>query len=180
MSITICSGFWNPLHRGHLEYLNAAYEYCHGPGHGDVEFIAIVNNDEQVKLKGSIPFLNEDERYEIVNSLWMVNKTIIARDVDKSVANTLRFLVTRYNPYDKNVYFFNAGDRTNPNKKEDEICKKHNIKQVFLDLPKINSSSEILDGVGQAWAIKNPHDAYDVWVNYSGNNDGSRGFRKGL
>lgn len=155
MSIIICSGHFNPLHQGHLKYLEATVEYGQSQSDDYLELLVIVNNDEQVKLKNGIPFLDEDERYEIVSSLWMVNTVFIARDIDKSVAKTLEWIVTRYNPHDPDVYFINSGDRHKANPKEDEVCQKHNIHQVFLDLPKINSSSEILDSVGKIWVHRN-------------------------
>ena len=52
--IVIVSGYFNPLHIGHVHYIEGAKKL------GDF-LIAIVNNDEQVKIKGSMPFLSENE-----------------------------------------------------------------------------------------------------------------------
>ena len=148
--IVITSGYWNPLHDGHIEYLNQTYEYCNTKS--PVTFVVIVNNDAQVKLKKSLPFLNEDVRCNIMESLWMVDQAIIARDVDSSVANTLKWIAKEYKGED--MYFVNSGDRKSANPKEHEVCEKYGIEEVFLDLPKINSSSEILDAVGKEWASR--------------------------
>ena len=59
--IVIISGYFNPIHVGHLDYIATAKSL------GD-ELWIIVNNDEQVKLKGSVPFQNENDRHQIVQS----------------------------------------------------------------------------------------------------------------
>jgi cytidyltransferase-related domain len=58
----IVSGYFNPLHKGHIEYFN------HSKAVGD-ELIVIVNNDHQRKLKGSAEFQLEDERLFIVSNV---------------------------------------------------------------------------------------------------------------
>jgi cytidyltransferase-like protein len=49
--IGIVSGYFNPIHQGHIEYINAAKDECD-------YLVVIVNNDDQVKLKGSAVFMN--------------------------------------------------------------------------------------------------------------------------
>ena len=51
----IVSGYFNPLHKGHIEYFKKAKSL------GENLFV-IVNNDNQRKLKGSKEFMLEDER----------------------------------------------------------------------------------------------------------------------
>ena len=58
----IVSGYFNPLHKGHLEYFNNAKALCD-------ELFVIVNNDHQRELKGSKPFQNEEERLLIVKGM---------------------------------------------------------------------------------------------------------------
>ena len=55
MKVVVISGYFNPIHTGHLDYIKAASKL------GD-KLVVIVNNDEQVKLKGSVPFQDEEER----------------------------------------------------------------------------------------------------------------------
>ena len=50
----IVSGYFNPIHKGHLEYFNNA------KGLAD-ELFVIVNSDHQRALKGSKEFQKEDE-----------------------------------------------------------------------------------------------------------------------
>ena len=58
----IVSGYFNPIHKGHLEYFQNA------KAHADYLFV-IVNSDHQRELKGSKPFQEEEERMIIVNSI---------------------------------------------------------------------------------------------------------------
>ena len=80
--IIIVSGYFNPLHKGHIEYFHNA-KSC-----GDLLFV-IINNDSQRKLKGSINFMDEDERKIIIKELAIVDKAILSIDTDKTVCKTL-------------------------------------------------------------------------------------------
>ena len=61
----IVSGYFNPIHKGHIEYFNNAKE------RGD-KLIVIVNSDHQRALKGSAKFQTEDERVFIVSNIKSV------------------------------------------------------------------------------------------------------------
>jgi cytidyltransferase-like protein len=67
MKIVIVSGYFNPVHKGHIEYFNKSKE------HGDKLYV-IVNNDKQRELKGSKEFQSEDERMFIVQNLKLFVK----------------------------------------------------------------------------------------------------------
>ena len=62
----IVSGYFNPIHKGHIEYFNNA------KANGD-KLIVIVNSDHQRSLKGSKEFQNEDERVFIVSNIKSVD-----------------------------------------------------------------------------------------------------------
>ena len=55
----IVSGYFNPLHKGHVEYFHLAKSKGN-------ELFVIVNNDFQRSLKGSNQFMLEDERLLII------------------------------------------------------------------------------------------------------------------
>lgn len=137
MIVGIVSGYFNPLHQGHIEYINAAKYNCD-------ELIAIINNDKQVKLKGSQPFMDERHRAFIVANLKFVNRTFISVDTDQTVCESLRRL--RWEYPDDFLRFFNSGDRVeNAESKELQLCNDLGMEYMTLPLPKKFSSSELKD-----------------------------------
>jgi len=133
----IVSGYFNPLHRGHIEYFQKAKSI------GDKLFV-IINNDIQRKLKGSKEFMNEDERFIIISELKLVNKAFISIDKDKSVSLTLEKIYQEYSSKYK-IYFANGGDQNNNLIPESSICKKYGISLIDGLGKKIQSSSWLLN-----------------------------------
>jgi len=133
----VVSGYFNPLHYGHVEYINEAKKNCN-------RLIAIVNSDLQVRLKGSKPFMDELHRKRIIENLKSVDECLISIDSDKSQSETLE-KIRKENP-NSTISFFNSGDRKAGNlvSSESEACKNNDIFEIVLDLPKIHSSSELL------------------------------------
>ena len=74
----IVSGYFNPIHKGHLEYFNNAKAMA------DKLFV-IVNNDHQRELKGRKEFQDENERVFIVENLRLVDKCFLSIDKDRTV-----------------------------------------------------------------------------------------------
>ncbi len=133
----VVSGYFNPLHYGHVEYINEAKKNCN-------RLIAIVNSDLQVRLKGSKPFMDELHRKRIIENLKSVDECLISIDSDKTQSETLE-KIRKENP-NSTISFFNSGDRKAGNlvSSESEACKNNDIFEIVLDLPKIHSSSELL------------------------------------
>jgi len=133
MNKVCISGYFNPLHVGHLAYIKAAKAL------GDY-LIVIVNNDEQVALKKSTPFMNQADRVEIIKALRDVDEVVLSVDKDRSVAETLRLV--------RPNMFCNGGDVINyedVDAKEVEICREINC-EILLGVggtEKIESSSRL-------------------------------------
>jgi len=134
--VIIVSGYFNPLHKGHIEY------FLNAKKHGDKLFV-IVNSDYQRKVKGSKEFMKEDERVFIINQLKIVDKSFISIDKDRSVCETIKLIHNEYSlKYD--LCFANGGDQTNDSIPEKTICKKLNISLIDKLGSKIQSSSWLL------------------------------------
>lgn len=141
MKIGLISGYFNPTHSGHLDYIEAAKA-------ASDFLIVIVNNDLQVALKGSA-FMDESSRLRIVKSLKAVDLAIISIDCGKSVVKTIEWLMGELGEYQ--LTLFNSGDRNpeNQDSEESAFCKANEIGEVFLDLPKVESSSRLRTLCGQ-------------------------------
>jgi len=136
-TLVIVSGYFNPIHKGHIEYLNKSKQL------GD-ELIVIVNSDLQRELKGSKEFMKEDERLTIVKSLKPVDIAYLAIDQDRSVKKTIEKLHEIHAQFFDRVVFANGGDQTQQTIPETEVCDRLGIEMVFGLGDKIQSSSWLL------------------------------------
>jgi len=136
--IVIVSGYFNPIHIGHIELFRLAKSV------GD-KLIVIVNNDFQRELKGSKFFQNENERIVITSSIKWVDEAVLSIDRDRSVQNTLELIRKMY-PEESGyeLFFANGGDRSKGNIPEAAICTENNIKLIDGLGDKIQSSSFLL------------------------------------
>jgi cytidyltransferase-like protein len=125
----VVSGYFDPLHIGHLEYFERA-KRCGS------KLVVIVNNELQSKLKHGSFFMPVRERIKIIRSIEMVDFVMESIDTDRSVCKTLRAL----HPY----AFCNGGDQTNSNIPEALICNTLGIKLIDGLGGKIQSSSWLL------------------------------------
>ena len=134
--IIVVSGYFNPLHKGHLELFNKSKEF------GDY-LVVIVNSDLQRELKGSKEFQNEDERLEIISSLKPVSQAIISIDKDRTQCETLRMLYEKYS-HTYTLAFANGGDQNNDTIPERVVCEELGIELIDGLGDKIQSSSWLL------------------------------------
>ena len=133
----IVSGYFNPLHKGHLEYFKLAKSIAD-------DLFVIINNDIQRKLKGSKEFMLEEERCLIISNLIIVDKIFLSEDNDRTVIKTIEKINSEMS--DKyNLIFGNGGDQNNLTIPETDICKKLGIKMVDNLGDKIQSSSWLLN-----------------------------------
>ena len=132
----IVSGYFNPLHKGHLELFDKAKSA------GD-ELWVIVNSDLQRELKGSKEFMDENERLTIVSALKHVDKALISIDKDKTQCATLAHLADKFGA-NFELYFANGGDQNNESIPEAPVCKQKGIELLEGLGDKIQSSSWLL------------------------------------
>ena len=130
------SGYFDPIHVGHLEYLKMAKEL------GD-SLVVIVNNNHQCKLKKGKPFMDQNDRLEIVKALRFVDEVFLSIDKDRTVCATIEKIVNEYgNEYE--LAFANGGDQNNDTIPEKPICEKLNVHLIDGLGDKIQSSSWLL------------------------------------
>jgi D-beta-D-heptose 7-phosphate kinase/D-beta-D-heptose 1-phosphate adenosyltransferase len=145
MKVIITSGYFNPLHIGHVSLIKEAKKL------GDF-LVVIVNNDNQVKLKGSISFMPEQERIEIIKALRYADEVFLSIDdypegAHVPISKSLEAIAKKYQ--EAELFFAKGGDRHAGNipESEREVCEKYNIRVVSgVGGGKIQSSS---------WLIKN-------------------------
>ena len=128
MKTIAISGYFDPLHVGHLEYIELASQL------GD-HLTVIVNNDHQCTLKKGKPFMNEDDRLRIVQALKPVDSAFLSIDSDLTVCESLGIIRPRI--------LANGGDRSNGEIPESKIMKKYNIEMIDGLGDKIRSSSDL-------------------------------------
>jgi len=124
--VVAVSGFFDPIHRGHIEYLQLAKRL------GD-KLIVILNNDEQAILKKGKPFMPLDDRKAILQAIKYVDEVFISIDTDTSVCKSLQVV--------KPHIFAKGGDRFATEIPESTICKELGIKIVDGLGEKVQSSS---------------------------------------
>ena len=132
----IVSGYFNPIHKGHLEYFNNAKALAD-------ELFVIVNNDHQRALKGSKEFQNEEERMIIVSNIKAVDHAILSVDEDRTVCATLRKISEEYGE-EFELAFANGGDQNNDTIPERSVCDEVGIALIDGLGDKIQSSSWLL------------------------------------
>ena len=132
----IVSGYFNPIHKGHLEYFNNAKAMAD-------QLFVIVNNDHQRELKGSKAFQDEKERMIIVSNIKAVDKAILSIDTDRTECATIKMIAEQYGD-EFNLGFANGGDQNNDTIPERAVCKEMNVVLIDGLGDKIQSSSWLL------------------------------------
>lgn len=147
MKVVIVSGYFNPLHGGHLDMIESARAL------GD-KLIVIVNNDRQQLLKKGKIILSEVNRLRLMRALKGVDEVVLSMDDDPPVIKTLE-MIAKNHPGDE-LIFANGGDRDSEKEiPEADICRQYGIKMVFgvgteiRGLVKPDSSTRINQATGQ-------------------------------
>jgi len=136
-TVVVITGGFDPLHRGHISYINAARNL------GNTLVIG-VNSDEWLARKKSRSFMPFEDRIAIIQSLQGVDYAIPFNDKDNSAKDAILW-ARKVFPQSK-IIFANGGDRTLINIPEMDIIDD-NIEFVFGvgGTDKMNSSSWILE-----------------------------------
>ena len=129
----IVSGYFNPIHKGHIEYFNNAKAMAD-------ELFVIVNNDFQRELKGSKKFQEEEERLIIVGNIKAVDKVFLSIDQDRTVCETIKKIATDFGAIYE-LGFANGGDQNNETIPEQPVCEEMKIALIDGLGDKIQSSS---------------------------------------
>jgi cytidyltransferase-like protein len=134
MKIVVCTGGFDPVHSGHIAYLNSASTL------GD-RLIVGVNSDAWLERKKGRAFMSVAERRSIVGSLKSVYATMEFDDSDGSAVKLLENI--KFDNLYADIIFANGGDRTADNIPEMAV---QGVKFVFGvgGENKANSSSWIL------------------------------------
>ena len=144
----MCSGYMNPIHRGHIEYLTRARAL------GD-KLVVILNNDRQARLKHGHSFMPIEDRVAVVRALRCVDEVIVSEDEDRTVCATLRRLCTERPEGERPTIFANAGDQTNDGIPEAPVCAEFRVRMVDGLGDKVQSSRWLLqDAVAAAQAAQ--------------------------
>jgi len=133
----IVSGYFNPIHKGHLVYFQNA------KANGD-ELFVIVNSDFQRALKGSKEFQDEKERVFIVENLRLVDKCFLSIDRDRTVVESIKMIFEEFGN-EFQLAFANGGDQSNDTIPERPICQVLGIDLIDGLGGKIQSSSWLLN-----------------------------------
>lgn len=139
MIVGLITGGMDPLHSGHIDYIQAGAKLC------DILVVGL-NSDEWLTRKKGKSFMPLKERVAVVSALKGVDHVITFDDSDNSSRDAIRVVKTMFPNAD--IKFMNGGDRTAANIPE----MTEDVEFVFGvgGDNKANSSSWIL----QEW--KNP------------------------
>jgi len=134
MKLIIASGYFDPVHVGHIEYLKLAKEF------GD-KLIVILNSDAQCILKKGKPFMPQNEREEILKAIKYVDEVFLSVDKDKSVCESIKAIAEKYKGDE--IIFAKGGDRFSDEIPEAKICRELGIRIIDNLGKKLQSSSNL-------------------------------------
>ena len=136
--IVLCTGGFDPIHSGHIDYLNEAAKL------GDTLVVGLNSDDWLIRKKGKA-FMPFAERQCILEALACVDKVISFKDDDGHASHAI-FYTMATTPSNTEIIIANGGDRQLTNVPEYDLYKnQRNINFVFgVGGDKKNSSSSIL------------------------------------
>ena len=135
MHIVLITGGFDPVHRGHIDYMRDAKQI------GDFLIVGL-NSDNWLKAKKGTNFMSFDHRKKIIESIKYVDKVISFDDSDGSAYDAIMQVKALYP--DNKISVANGGDRKESNAPAKELSV-NNVNYVWgIGGPKTDSSSSIL------------------------------------
>ena len=147
-NIIIVSGGFDPVHKGHIRMFREAANL-------GAQVVVGLNSDEWLTRKKGKPFMEWDERAEILESCKFVNQVLPFDDDDNTASDLIEKVVKIYEQQPRitvnnsgyNIYFANGGDRGKDNVPEVDTCKDLGVIMLWgVGGGKIQSSSWLIDG----------------------------------
>ena len=136
MKVVITSGYFDPVHVGHVECLELAKKL------GD-KLIVIINNDHQAHLKKGKAFMPDYDRSKIIQAFAVVSEVFVSIDTDNSVCKSIEAVWKQHAGIAKEIIFAKGGDRMSSEIPEAPLCDSLGIKIVDGLGAKIRSSSDL-------------------------------------
>lgn len=136
--IVLITGGFDPLHSGHIAYIQEAKKL------GDILIVG-ANSDEWLRRKKGQEFMPWEERATIISAIKEVDRVVNFDDSDNSAKDAIRKVRDLY-PTDQ-IIFANGGDRTKTNIPEMEMLNEMLHLEFVFGVggeDKKNSSSWIL------------------------------------
>jgi len=137
--VVLVTGGFDPLHSGHLSYINSARQL------GDMLIVG-VNSDAWLTRKKGRPFMPSTERIPIIQNLKAVDHTFLFDDTDDSAIEAINNAKLIYP--NSLIIVANGGDRTSGNIPELKQFKDDPTVEFAFGVGgdmKMNSSSWILE-----------------------------------
>jgi cytidyltransferase-like protein len=154
--IVLITGGFDPVHAGHVQYINDAKKLAGKTG----KLIIGLNSDKWLQAKKDYVAITWDERCYILENLKAVDSVIDFNDDDRTAVDAIEIVKEQY-PKDE-IIFANGGDRTKGNIPELAV-KGVTFRFGVGGTDKVNSSSDIIANAAQQ--IKKP--VKRLWGNYS-------------
>lgn len=136
--IVLTSGGFDPLHIGHLNYLEAAASLAQGGFSIILPLVTVaLNSDDYIIRKKGYCFMPWDERARILSILRCVERVIPNNDGHHTIGDVLRIV--------RPDIFAYGGDRFSPDPEAHKVCVELGIKELFgIGGEKIRSSSQMV------------------------------------